>query len=176
MKPIRSTLLLAPLLLLACGDGGGGGDTPSDTPTDSLQGPAAIDLSAHDVPLWVTPPDAQVLGGQAPQVRWNEETGILEVRAGEHFGLDIVEAEGDLARLKATLDRDMLLKHEVVEESPDHLMYRSSYPDQDLVFVHFVKVVRTAGRTFEVGDDPQGRFTEQDVRRMLAAVAAAPAG
>ena len=176
MKLIRTFLLLAPLLLAACGGGTkAGGDEPPAT-ADSAQAPSAIDLSAHDVPLWVTPPDAQVLGGQAPQVRWNEQAGILEVRAGEHFGLDIVEAEGDLARVKAALDRDMLLKHEVVEEGPDHLMYRSRYPDQDLVFVHFVKVLRVAGRIFEVGDDPQGRFTEQDVRRMLTAVAAAPAG
>ena len=176
MKPIRTVLLLASLVLLACGDGGEAGDTPSNSPSGSLHGPAAIDLAAHDVPLLPRPPDARVRGGQAPQVRWIEEAGVLEVRAGERLGLDIVEAEGDLARVKATLDRDMLLKHEVVEESPDHLMYRSSYPDQDLVFVHFVKVLRVAGRTFEVGDDPQGRFTEQDVRRMLAAVAPAPAG
>lgn len=175
MKPFRSALLLAPILLVACGGGEGQGSDAPPPVADSTEAPAAIDLSAHDVPLLVTPPDAQLLGGQAPQVRWNEEAGILEVRAGDHFGLDIVEGDGDLARVKAELDRDMLLKHEVVEEGPDHLMVRSSYPDQDLVFVHFVKVVRVAGRTFEVGDDPQGRFTEQDVRRMLAAVAPAPA-
>ncbi|HMQ75126.1 MAG TPA: hypothetical protein PKE21_01810 [Flavobacteriales bacterium] len=175
MKHIRTGLLIVPLLLTACGDREGQGDATPPA-VDSTQAPAAIDLSAHDMPLLVSPPDAQLLGGQTPQVRWNEEAGILEVRAGEHFGLDIVEAEGDLTRVKATLDRDMLLKHEVVEEGPDHLMYRSSYPDQDLVFVHFVKVVRVAGRTFEVGDDPEGRFTEQDVRRMLAAVVPAPAG
>ncbi len=164
-------------MLVACDRPGGtaAGDAPAPV-ADSTPAPAAIDLSAHDVPLLLTPPDPQVLGGAVPAVRWNEEAGILEVRAGDHFALDIVEAEGDLARLKATLDRDMLLKHEVVEEGPDHLVYRSSYPDQDLVFVHFVKVIRTASRTFEVGDDPEGRFTEEDVRRMMAAVAPTPAG
>lgn len=151
-------------------------DTGHDAPpsADSTAVPAAIDLSAHDVPLLVTAPDTQVLGGAVPAVRWNEEAGILEVRAGEHFALDIVEADGDLRRLKEDLARDMLLKHEVLEEGPDQLVYRSSYPDESLVFVHFVKVIRVAGRTFEVGDDPKGRFTEEDVRRMMASTTPKP--
>ena len=129
-----------------------------------------IDLLAHDLPLSVDLGDRATLGSDSAAVLWNEEFGHLIVNAGERFAITITEAPGDLARLKADLDRDMLQKHTVIEETPEKLVYRSQFPDEDLVFVHFRQVITVGDRTFLVEDATDGRFNEADIKRMAGAV------
>ena len=129
-----------------------------------------IDLLAHDLPLSVDLGDRSTLGSDSAAVVWNEEFGRLVVNAGERFAITITEAPGDLARLKADLDRDMLQKHTVIEETPEKLVYRSQFPDEDLVFVHFQQVITVGDRTFLVEDATDGRFNEADIKRMAGAV------
>ena len=76
----------------------------------------------------------------------------------------------DLDRVKADLARSTLQTHQVLRDSADRLIYRSRFPDEDLVFHHFHRVLVVGGRSFVVQDGPQGRFTEADVLRMEAAV------
>ena len=145
--------------------------TPEAPPTvDSTTTLLSVDLTAQDIPLFVEMGDAATLGVDAPQVEWNEEMGRVEVRAGDHFGITIREVVADLARLRADLDRDMLQKHTVIEEAPDRIIYRSQFPDEALVFVHFLQVVTAQDRSFIIQDDPNGRFNEADVARMAKAV------
>lgn len=168
-------LPVAAILLGACGDGKADVARQTQATADSLAAGVraqSIDLSGHDLPLTLTLPDLQVLGVPEPSVVWKDETGKLEVRAGDHFGLWITEEPADVARLKADLDRDLLKKNTVVSESPDLLVYRSEFPDDPgLVFVHFYQVVRSAGRTFVVQDIDGARFNQQDVERMSRALA-----
>ena len=90
--------------------------------------------------------------------------------AGEHFGLLITEEPGDLARLKADLDRDMLRKHTVIEETAEKLVYRSEFPDDAGTYIHFYRSVQVGDRTFVVTDADQVRFNEADVKRMAASI------
>lgn len=167
---MRHPLLFSPLLLLfSCGHG----EQPTEAAppvADSSVSVLSVDLSGNDVPLVVELGAAATLGVDAPEVKWNEETGRLEVRAGEHFALLISEEPGDIARLKGDLERDALRSNEITQESPEHLVYRSQFPDEALVFVHFYKVVKAEGREFVVQDDPAGKFNEADVARMANAV------
>lgn len=163
----------AVLLLAACGDGKKDAAGRLAAIHDSIAAVKAertIDLSAYDAPLLVDLGDLATLGVDSASVKWNEEFGQLEVSAGDHFGLIITEEPADIARLKADLDRDMLRRNTVIEEGPDHLVFRSQFPDADLVFIHFYRVLRTEGREFIVRDADQGRFNEADVTRMAAAV------
>lgn len=166
--------LFSMALLAACGDGKADAAQRMAAQADSAQAAAqaTVDLAQFDVPLLLTPPDKQLTGGAAPTVLWKDEIGKLEVKAGEHFGLTIVEEPGDIARLKADLDRDLLKKNTVLKETPDLLVYKSEFPDDpSLVFVHFYQVMRSGDRSFVVEDVQAGmRFTEQDVERMAAAV------
>ena len=160
-----------PLLgLAACGDGKADAAKQLAEQRDTTA-PLAIDLSAHDVPLLLTPPDKQLTGGADPKITWKEQAGVLEVRAGDHFGLQITEEAGDLARLKADLDRDLLKKNTVISETPELLIYRSEFPDDpSLVFIHFYQVLNTRGRTFVAQDVQDLRFNEQDVQRMATSL------
>lgn len=168
---MRTILIISGLLtLIACGDGKQEAAQALAAADTIISTSLSVDLNAQDMPLFVELGPADLLGIDAPMVRWNEEMGRMEVDGGEHFGIVITEEPGDLPRLKADLERDMLQKHTVIEEAPDRLVYRSQFPDDELVFVHFYQVVRSGDRTFTVQDNEKGRFNEADVARMAKAV------
>ena len=129
-----------------------------------------LDLVKYDTPLLIELGDMVTLGVDSPTVKWNEEFGRLEVSAGDHFGLLITEEPGDLARLKADLERDMLRKHTVLEETPEKLVYRSEFPDEAGTFIHFYRTVQVGDRSFVVTDMEQKRYNEADVQRMVNAI------
>lgn len=170
-------LLLFPLLA-ACGDGKADAarklaeaQAQADAEATTVE-PYLLDLQAFDMPLVVSlpemlTPDVDSTYGKAI---WNEEFGQLRVKAGDHFGLTITEDEGNILRLKADLERDMLRKHTVLDDTHDHVVYRSQFPDEDLVFIHFYKVLKVDGRTFVIEDMVEGRYNEADIARMLEAV------
>ena len=163
------TAMLALTFLVSCGDGKREAAEAASTASE----PAAtwlIDLREHDLPLEVDLGDRATLGVDSASVVWNEEFGELRVNAGEHFAISISEEPGDIARLKADLERDMLRKHTVLEETPEKVVYRSQFPDEDIVFIHFYRLVPVGDRTFVVRDAAEGRFNEADVQRMVAAV------
>lgn len=171
MKKLIPVLSL--LLITGCHDmpvpGSGDADSASAAVTTS------IDLSSHDLPLLLTPPDKQLTDGQEPTIVWKDETGKLEVKAGDHFGLVITEEPGDIPRLKASLDRDLVRKYTVLSESPELLTYRSEFPDDPtLVFLHFYRVVHAGERTFVVEDLDGQAYNQQDIDRMSAAVSPKP--
>ncbi|MCB9180737.1 MAG: hypothetical protein H6593_04700 [Flavobacteriales bacterium] len=153
-------------ILIACG--GGTDDGPSASEPASPAAERVVDLSPWDVPLEVNAPGTLA---DSLQVEWNEEFGQLEVRGGEHFSLVVVEAPGDIARLKADLERDLLRTHEVLAEEPGLLIYRSAFPDDpDLVFVHGYRELRVGDRSFVVETHPQGHFNEAEVEVMVRSV------
>ncbi len=168
--------VLIPIALVLCFSACGSNDsTPEGQVVDSTEtavAPAVLDLATYDTPLLVELGDLATLGVDSPTVKWNEEFGHLEVNAGDHFGLLITEEPGDLARLKADLDRDMLRKHTVIEETPEKLVYRSEFPDDAGTYIHFYRSVQVGDRSFVVTDVEQRRFNEADVKRMAASIKA----
>ncbi len=163
----NTSLLLAALLFASCG-----GSNTSDPAADPapVATSLAVDLAGHDIPFSIELGDAATLGVDTPTVRWNEEFGHLSVQAGERFSILITEEPGDIGRLKADLSRDPLRTNSIIEEQPDRIVWRSVFPDEDIVFVHFYRIVEADGRTFIVQDDDRGRYSEADVARMIGSV------
>lgn len=173
----RCMKALIPAALVLCISACGGADgTPPEgevvDSTETAEAPAVLDLITYDTPLLIELGDLATLGVDTPIVKWNEDFGRLEVNAGDHFGLLITEEPGDLARLKADLDRDMLRKHTILEETPEKLVYRSEFPDDAGTYIHFYRAVQVGDRSFVVTDVEQRRFNEADVQRMAAAIKA----
>jgi hypothetical protein len=172
MKHLYAIMLLA--ALAACGDGKK--EAAQKLAELEREGHTAqeylLDLQAYDLPLAVSLP--QVLEADADstygKARWVEEFGHYRVSAGKRFDLIITEDKGDLARLKAGFERDLLRSFSVVSETPDLIVYRLQYPDEDIVFVHFYQVMRVGEREFVVESAPDGRFNEADIGFMAAAV------
>lgn len=164
---MRAALICAFAILISCGD-----PSPDVDLQNQMTAPTslAVDLDGSGFPLTVELGDPTTFGVDSAQVKWNEEAGQLEVRAGDRFGILITEEPGDLARLKADLQRDQLRTSTIVEEKPDRMVWRSTFPDEEIVFVHFYRVVEADGRMFVVQDDDHGRYSEADVYRMVDAV------
>ncbi len=165
-------LVFALLALAACGDGKKEAAEQSTEANTNTAPSYVVDLATYDLPLTVDLGDRSTLGADSAVVAWNEEFGWLTVKAGERFSITISEESGDMARLKADLERDMLQKHTVMEETPELLLYRSQFPDEDIVFIHFYRVIQAGGRTFVVEEAVEDRFNEADIKRMASAVQA----
>lgn len=169
MKPLVLVCAVAfTLLLNACGDGKADAVKQMAAVADSIKAASTIDLSGHHMPLAVHLP----VGLPEPTVLWKDEVGKLSVKAGDRFALEIYEAPPDMDRLKADLDRDLLKKNTILEETPDLLIYRSEFPDDStLVFHHFHQLVQAGGRSFIVEDGEDGTaYTLEEVKRMAKAV------
>jgi hypothetical protein len=170
MKYTMPVMVLA--LLTACGDGKKEAAERTGAATEAPAG-YVVDLAPQDLPLTVDLGDLGTLGADSVEVAWNDEFGWLTVKAGERFSITISEEPGDMARLKADLERDNLLQtHTVLEETPELLVYRSQFPDEDLVFIHFYRIIQVGGRSFVVEEAVNGRFNEADIKRMAASVQA----
>ena len=164
-----SSLLAAALLMNACGDGKADAAKQMAAAADSAKAAAStVDLGQYQLPLELVMPS----GTPAPSIVWKDVSGQLEIRAGERFGITITEEPGDMARLKGDLDRDQVKKNTILRETPDELVYKSEFPDDStLVFIHFQRVVKAAGRTFVVQDMDNGTaFTQADVDRMAGSL------
>lgn len=163
-----SAVLGAALLMSACGDGKSDAAKQMSAAADSARAAAFVDLAEYHMPLRLEMPT----GAPEPTLVWKDAAGKLAVRAGDHFTIEISEAPADLERVKADLDRDLLKKNTIVQETPDLLIYRSEFPDDTtLVFYHFDQWIITDGRSFHVEDADDGSsYTLEDVTRMAAAV------
>ena len=160
-------LPIALLLLSACGEGEKVENGTAEIQEQTEQ--HTIDLREHDVPLAVDV-DPHLAAAHQPEARWNEQNGKLEVNAGDRFRITIAEEPGDIGRLKESLERDMLRTTTVIEEDPQMVIYRSTFPDEEIVFVHFYRVIEHDGRSFVIESHNEGRFNEEDVRRMARSV------
>ncbi|HQW05640.1 MAG: hypothetical protein IPH05_00335 [Flavobacteriales bacterium] len=165
-------LPVAAMLFASCGDGKMEAAQQMADSTATVVEPWVVNLAAMDIPAVVELGDRATLQADSAAVRWNEEFGHVEVRVGDHFAITISEEPGDIVRLKADLDRDMLRKHTILEETPDKVIFRSQFPDEDLVFIHFYQVIPIGDRTFVVEDAAEGRFNEADIKRMAGSVQA----
>jgi hypothetical protein len=165
--------LLAFLPIVACGDGkADAAKAYEDAQNEVKEQPGKVlDLSPFDMPLMVELPTTPVNGDQGEsEPVWNEEFGHLRISHGEGFGINIMEDEGDIQRLKSALEQDMLRKHTIISEDNGQVIYRLQFPDEDIVFVHFYQVLRSGDRTFVVESMSDRRFNEAEVMRMTKAV------
>lgn len=158
----------AVLLISSCGDGKADAAKQIAAVADSIKAANTIELAEHHLPLAVEVP----VGLPAATVLWKDEVGKLTVTAGDQFALEIFEGPSGLGRLKADLDRDLLKKNTVVEESPDLIIYRSEFPDDTaLVSHHFSQTITVGDRTFQVGDLETGTsYSLEAIRRMATSV------
>ncbi len=169
-KFLTCTAVVTTVLMVACGDGQANAAKQIAAAADSIKAAANIDLAANQLPLTVQMP----LGLPAPTLVWKDEIGKLSLTSGDHFALEIYEAPPDMDRLKADLDRDLLKKNIIIQESPDLLVYRSEFPDDStLIYFHFHQLINSGGRSFIVEDADDGHtFSQEDIQRMAKAVQA----
>ena len=170
-RSMKQAVLCLAVLLAACGDGKADAVRQlEEMNATEAAGANTVDLARFDLPLVVELPQGATPATSGDAATWDENAGLVRVEVGDRFGLIITEGPGDILRLKAAQERDMLRKYTTIEEAPDLLSYRYQFPDEDLAFVHFYRIIAVGGRTFVVESEPQGRFSEADVAVMAKAI------
>lgn len=165
---LYTAALVLAVALNACGDGQRDAALNLAAVADSTKASTTVDLAEFHLPLVLIMPD----GSQSATRTWKDELGELSITAGEHFNVSITEGPADRDRLKGDLERDLLRKNTIVEETPELLIYRSDFPDDStLVFFHFNKTISADGRTFTAADgENSSAFSLEDVKRMATAI------
>ena len=165
---VSFSLVAATLFLGSCGDGQRDAARELAAVADSIKAASTVDLAEFHLPLVLVLPE-----GLPPATKtWKDELGELSISAGDHFNVDISEGPADRDRLKGDLERDLLRKNTIVEETPELLIYRSEFPDDStLVFFHFSRSITSDGRTFTTADGEVGTaYSLEDVKRMAGSI------
>ncbi len=173
-----SVLTLCTLTFTACQSGGSGGDSSDaeekqteETASENanqgeLEGLVPLDLKPYDLPFTLLIPDSTT---GVPKVV-NQSWGSTEIQVGKKYQLEIALG-GDLNLLKSDLKNDDMYTHEVLEETPTSIVYRSVIAGSGLKPEHhFYSVVTINGEQYEVKDMKSGGpYGERSARRMMEA-------
>lgn len=128
-----------------------------------------LDLSEHGMPfsLWVP---GKELSNAEPISEFDDSFMHVTVLAGKRFQLIIRQEPVGIDRLKIALENDILREHQYLTDEPHLLIYKSTYPDQEMEYVHFYYAFEVNGESYVAEDVKEGEFNEANIRTMLGSL------
>ena len=164
MKKILYLMPFALLGLFACGNGGESTGEDESTEKASTMKGAVTDLSPYGLNCVITLPD-----GESSQLEINtNDWGGVEIVKGETFMIEMANGDGDLALLKSDLEGDLVYQAEVIEETPEYLLYKREIPGSGMdPEYHFLYVFNNGGDIIEIQNMKSANFNEEAIRKML---------
>lgn len=171
-KAFGMKYLLLPILALmfACGGTSEEVYNEDEGPVeDSHHGQQLLDLSEHGYPfsLWVP---TQEVSGAAPLATFDDSFMHVKLVAGKRFQMLVRQEPPGLERLKMALKNDPIRIHETIEEAPHMLIYKTSFPDQEVAFVHFYYAFEVNGEPYIAEDVKEAELNEADIDKMIEAL------
>jgi hypothetical protein len=165
MKKLIYFIPVMALAFISCGGGEAGTSEEGNAEaTETEMTGKTIDLSEYGMDFTIVVPDKANLQTEVIATDW----GGVEIIQGENFMLSIAYGEGDLDLLKFDLGEDLVYKSEILEDSPDHLLYKRSIEGADVVPEHhFLYVLKIDGDAVEVQNSKDASFSEEAARAML---------
>lgn len=122
------------------------------------------DLSEYGLNYTIVLPDDQSTQTDIMANDW----GGIEIMKGENFMLQIAFGEGDIELLKSDLNSDLVYKTEILEESPDLILYKREIPNTEMdPEYHFMYVHREGSDAIEIQNIKAATFNEEMIRKML---------
>ena len=171
-KAFRMKYLIFPVFVLmgACG--------PNNEEAMSEEGSTAgldhagqqlMDLSEHGYPfsLWVPSEESS---GTVPMATFDDSFMHVKLQAGKRFQIIVRQEPPALERLKMALQNDPLRTHEYIREEPHLLIYKSTYPDEEISFMHFYYAFEVNGEPYIAEDVKEAELNEAAVNQMIEAL------
>ena len=122
------------------------------------------DLSAQGMDFTIVLPEKENV---LTQVNANNFGGI-DIRQGESFALEPAYGEGDLDMVKFDLGEDLVYKSTIIEESPEHLLYKREIEGSGIApEFQFIYVLKLKDDAVEVRNSKDFSFTEESAKAML---------
>ncbi len=155
------------VLLAACG---GSGEESDDAETvmveDTHPMMERMDLTEYGFPFSIWVPSSERTNTD-PSSEFDDSFMHLKIVAGTNFQMIIRQEPAMLDRLKMTLENDILRTHEYLTDEPQLLVYKSTYPDEELSSVHFYYAFEVNGEPYVAEDVKEVDLDETAVQEML---------
>ncbi|MEY3398318.1 MAG: hypothetical protein RL220_912 [Bacteroidota bacterium] len=100
----------------------------------------------------------------------NENTGELDINAGDNFGLRVIQESRSVEQFRQDMQAMSLFSMRIVEETPELLIYQTLLPDGTAHFFHIYATRIINGVPYTIRSAPESDFTEADVVRMKEAL------
>jgi hypothetical protein len=105
--------------------------------------------------------------GVTPTMIFNDITGMLDVKVGRGFHIQMREQPQDLESLKSEWSFDPVWTHEVIQEDSEHILYSKQLPDGSMQQFHFLALIQDADRAMLIRSASMEEFDKEQAVMML---------
>ena len=112
-------------------------------------------------------PDVSMRGVQ-PTMIFNDITGMLDVKVGRGFHIQMREEPQDLESLKSEWSFDPVWTYAVIQEDSEHIVYSKQLPDGSMQQFHFLALIQDADRSMLIRSASMEEFDKEQAEMMLA--------
>ena len=164
MKKYIYLLPILAIALISCGGGDSTDQTENASEETTEMAGVLTDLSQYGMNYTIVLPDKKNVETEITATDW----GSVEIRQGNMFMISIGFGEGDIDLLKFDLEEDLVYKSQILEESPNHLVYKREIQDSGMEpEYHFLYVMRLTGDAIEIQNLKDATFNEESIKTML---------
>lgn len=101
-----------------------------------------------------------------PEFTLNGNTGILEIRVGDKFQLDMVQEETNINNLKEELSDDQFFSYKFFDVTESSMMYQPILPDGTSFYYHYVEQLHFDSVIYTIRTTPTGEFSLESIKNM----------
>lgn len=173
-ETLSTKFLMTAILLLglgACTSSDSGNGVSEDSNEVVEQGPTVqrLDISEEVFQLSIAIPQDYALDNP-PRINFNPAFGHMEVKCGDVFALIITEESGNIDETIEQLERDLVFKYEIEDQTNRGLLYKQFIPGSDREFWHFYVMVPGSETGYVVRDAQVDELNAHQSRKIYDAL------
>lgn len=173
-EAFSTKFLMTAMLLLglgACTSSDSGNGINEDSTEVAEEAPAVqrLDISEEVFQLSIGLPQDYALDNP-PQINFNPAFGHLEVKCGGVFALNITEESGNINEVIEQLERDLVFKYEIEEQTSKGLLYRQYISGSNQEFWHLYVIVPGSETGYVVRDAQLNELNAHQSRKIYDAL------
>lgn len=173
-ESLSTNFLMTAVMLLGLGactssDSGNGTNENSTEVLEESPAVQRLDISEEVFNLSIALPQDYALDNP-PRIDFNPAFGHLEVKCGDVFGLIITEESGDINEVIEQLERDLVFKYEIEEQTSNSLLYKQFFSGNNQEFWHFYVILPGSETNYVVRDAQMDELNAHQSRKIYDAL------
>lgn len=173
-EALNTKFLITTILLLGLGactspDSGSGTNENSTEVLEESPDVQRLDIFEEVFNLSIALPQDYALDNP-PRINFNPAFGHMEVKCGEVFALIITEESGNIDETIEQLERDLVFKYEIEDQTNRGLLYKQFIPGSDREFWHFYVMVPGSVTGYVVRDAQMDELNAHQSRKIYDAI------
>lgn len=111
--------------------------------------------------------------GMNPTVKYNETSGVLEIKSGDNIQIEVTDEAIGLEEIKKELSNNGMFSYQFYEETPQGFIFQAILPDGSTYFYNFLYQKNIGGTTYLFKNRDNQEFTLNDIKTMKEIAASA---